>query len=437
MAGRHSLAYQNAWRLSIIFVLFELLATAAVVFLLMMPMANRAAADFAGLMMLSAQTWSELPPATRPAFARELKQAHQLVVQEQAPAGEERDVWSGPYLEFLRQQLSERAGHELSFVERAGPEGVWHWVRLPSGDSEVWLGFPPGRVGPQPFLALLLTLLAGVVLAWAAARWLARRSTRPLQRMDAAVAALGRGETPALLAETGPSELATLAHRFNELAGQVRELLEARTTLLAGISHDLRTPLARMRLALEMLERRPEPRWIQRMETDIEDMNALVGELLDLSRGLVREEATQVDLKQLLEELAEPLRQTGSRIEVDVRCGETRTQIGSLRRVLDNLLGNARRYGGDDIRLLAEPVDGGCRIGILDRGPGIPEEQMASVFRPFHRVEGSRSVETGGSGLGLAIVGQLAQANGWQVTLENRDGGGLAAWVMLPAAKAP
>ena len=94
MVGRHSLAYQNAWRLSVIFVLFELLATAAVVFLLMMPMANRAAADFAGLMMLSAQTWSELPPATRPAFARELKQAHQLVVQEQAPAAYDVRDWT-------------------------------------------------------------------------------------------------------------------------------------------------------------------------------------------------------------------------------------------------------------------------------------------------------------------------------------------------------
>jgi two-component system osmolarity sensor histidine kinase EnvZ len=105
----------------------------------------------------------------------------------------------------------------------------------------------------------------------------------------------------------------------------------------------------------------------------------------------------------------------------------------ALRRVLANLLANAQRYAGDNlVELRAEPGDGACRIGVLDRGPGIPEDQLEAVFRPFHRVESSRNPATGGTGLGLAIVRQLAQANGWRVWLENRPEGGLAAWVSVP-----
>jgi two-component system osmolarity sensor histidine kinase EnvZ len=213
----------------------------------------------------------------------------------------------------------------------------------------------------------------------------------------------------------------------------VRDLLDARTTLLAGLSHDLRTPLARMRLALEMMARRPDPAWTARLDQDIEEMNRLVGELLNLARGLGQETAAQVDLADLLEELAERARESGA--EVLVRCPNLRIVVppAALRRVLANLLANAQRYAGDRaVELRAEPGDGACRIGVLDQGPGIPEDQLEAVFRPFHRVESSRNPATGGTGLGLAIVRQLAQANGWRVWLENRPEGGLAAWVSVP-----
>jgi len=434
MKRRRSLAFQNAWRLTLVFVLFELLAAAAVVFLLMLPMARRAAADLAGLMVLSAQTWSELPPETRPAFAAELERAHALELREQAPEGPPDRGWTGPYLDYLDVELQQRTSGDARMSLLFWQDESWHWVRLPSGEGHVWVGFPSGRVGPQPMMALTFTLLVSLLLAFLAARWLAGRSAEPLRRLDAAALALGRGEMPELLPETGPTELAGLAGRFNAMARQVRELLEARTTLLAGISHDLRTPLARMRLALEMIERRPEPRWIERLDADIEEMNGLVGELLDLAKGLVKEAPIPIELGQLLGELAEPLRQAGIAIDVRANAATVRASSSSLRRVLTNLLENARRYGGGWIELRAESSGDGCRIGVLDRGPGIPDEQMESVFRPFHRVEGSRSVETGGSGLGLAIVRQLAQANDWQVKLENREGGGLAAWLLLPLA---
>jgi two-component system osmolarity sensor histidine kinase EnvZ len=281
----------------------------------------------------------------------------------------------------------------------------------------------------------LVTLAAGMLLAIVAAGWLARRIVAPLERLDAAAAVLGRGERPEQLPETGPRELAALARRINALGREVHDLLEGRTTLLAGLSHDLRTPLARMRLALEMLGRRPDPALIERLDRDIEEMNRLVGDMLELARGLGREAPREVDVQALLEQLATQALEAGVDVTVNAAQCTVSAAPQALRRLLGNLLSNAQRYaGGQPVVLVACRESNGVRIGVLDRGPGIPPDQIEAVFRPFHRVEASRSPGTGGSGLGLAIVQQLAQSNGWSVAVENRAGGGLAAWVVVPHA---
>jgi two-component system osmolarity sensor histidine kinase EnvZ len=262
--------------------------------------------------------------------------------------------------------------------------------------------------------------------------WLARRTVAPLERFGAAAASLGRGETPALLAQTGPRELALLAGRFNHLARQVRELLDARTTLLAGLSHDLRTPLARMRLALEMLQHKPEAKWIERLESDVNEVNQLATDMMELARGLGQEEATTVDLSELLGGLATRAREDGAEVSCNIDRLVLHAPVRALRRTLGNLIDNAACHApGTPIELTVEQHDDQVRIGVLDRGPGIPVDQLETVFRPFHRVDVSRNRATGGSGLGLAIVSQLAQANGWRVVLENRVDGGLAAWLTL------
>jgi two-component system osmolarity sensor histidine kinase EnvZ len=140
-----------------------------------------------------------------------------------------------------------------------------------------------------------------------------------------------------------------------------------------------------------------------------------------------------VDVRALLDQLAEQAREAGGNVEVAADACIVSAAPMALRRLLGNLLSNAQRYGGGrPVQLVARRDASGVRIGVLDRGPGIPPEQIQAVFRPFHRVEPARSPHAGGSGLGLAIVRQLAQANGWSVELENRDDGGLAAWVTLP-----
>jgi two-component system osmolarity sensor histidine kinase EnvZ len=241
-----------------------------------------------------------------------------------------------------------------------------------------------------------------------------------------------------LLPETGPRELAALAQRVNALVRAVHDLLDGRTTLLAGLSHDLRTPLARMRLAIEMLSRRPDPALIERLERDIEEMNRLVGDMLELARGLGREAPLEIDVGELLEQLAASAREAGTSVTVAAAPCRVTAAPMALRRLLGNLLSNAQRYSdAGTVELLARRDKGALLIGVLDRGSGIPHDQLEAVFRPFHRVDASRSPGTGGSGLGLAIVRQLAQANGWSVSLENRTGGGLAAWVTLPDGVQP
>ena len=420
-------------RLVLVFITFELVAATAVLTFLMLPMARRAASDFGELLALSAETWSELPPQTRPAFERHLVEQHGILLTEAAGALDFHASHEGPYLTALEAALGQHFDAPVDVKSSMRSDEEWHWVALPSGGRLLWLGFPHSRVGAQPAATIVVTLAAGVLMAMLAAWWLARRTIEPLRRLDAAAAALGRGERPEQLPEKGPRELAALARRINALTQQVQDLLEGRTTLLAGLSHDLRTPLARMRLALEMQARRPDPRWIARLEADIEEMNRLVGDMLDLARGLGREAPEQIEIRSMLDDLARQAREAGATVEVhgapiSVRCAPI-----ALRRLLDNLVANARRYGGGSaIHIESTSVGSSLRIGVLDLGPGIPEDQIEAVFRPFHRVDASRSATTGGSGLGLTIVRQLADANGWRVTLENRLGGGLAAWTEIP-----
>jgi two-component system osmolarity sensor histidine kinase EnvZ len=428
------------WLAALYGLLLVIEVVAAMVFV-MWPMGQRAADDLAGLMQLSAQTWVELPPETRPAFEEELLRAHRLAIQPDMPAPAGSAPWHGFYLQFLEQALERRQGHAAVLAHQAGPDtGEWLWTRLEVGGRGIGVGFDYARLTTRPLVALAAMLAAGALLLGIAALWLARRIAGPVARLERAAAQLASGTDPQLLPESGPQELAQLAGHFNRMALAVRELLEARTTLLAGVSHDLRTPLARMRLALEMLRIKPEPRLIDRLERDVEAMNALIGQMLDLARGLGQEAPQRLLLAPWLEARAELQRaaagERGATITVSCPAGlSVEVAAGQLGRVVDNLLGNAVRHAGGPIELSVsrDAAVGSVTLEVADRGPGIPEDQLAAAWRPFQRVEPSRSPQTGGFGLGLAIVRQLALAQGWKVELQNRPGGGLLARVQVPA----
>ncbi len=430
---RRTLASEHARLLVVMFVVFEVLAVAAVLYYLMVPMARLATRDLAGLMVLSAETWSELPPATRPAFELELIRTHRLALRAEPPTPSPA-AWRGPYLRLLESALGELTGAPQPLAHERIDGEDWYWTALPSGTGSLSVGFPIGRIDVQPLMTLLLSSALGLVIALLAARWLARRIAAPLDHLAQAVGQLGHGQLPDTLDASGPQELAVLAGRINQLSRQVRELLAERTTLLAGLSHDLRTPLARMRLAVALLEQHPSARALVQLEQDIEDMDRLVGDVLDLARGLDGEAPGPTELSAFLHEVAARSSQP-ARVRVESLPLSVPAARRSLRRALGNLLENALRYSGDGpVELQAQREDGRVRLSVLDRGPGIPAGQREAVFRPFYRLDSARSPGTGGAGLGLAIVRQLANANGWQVTLQAREGGGLVASLWLPAA---
>jgi two-component system osmolarity sensor histidine kinase EnvZ len=428
-----SLARQYTVRLALAFMLMELLVAGLSTFFVLLPLARRSADDVAGLMVLSAQTWAELPPQTRPAFENELLASHALALRAELP-GPGRDEWHPPYFYLLEDSLAQRTGLKQHLSSEHLDTGIWYWAEVPTGNGHLVVGLSATRIDSQPVTAMAVALLVGLLFAVGVAFWLARRLTQPLASLEAASALIGQGGSPALLPETGPRELVSLSRRFNAMAQQVRELLSARTTLLAGVSHDLRTPLARMRLALEMLKDAPNPALIERMERDIEQMNRLIGNVLALARGLQHEKPVRTDIPDFLNQLATDFSTPTSTVTVTCPPGSWSVAPTALQRAIGNLLQNAQRYApGLQVELVASFENTHCRIGVLDHGPGIPAEQLEAVFQPFHRLDPSRSPATGGSGLGLAIVRGLARANGWQVELKANPGGGLQAWLELPA----
>ncbi len=270
----------------------------------------------------------------------------------------------------------------------------------------VRIGFDRKRLGTNPPVVLLVAIGGGALLTLLVSFLEVRRVAEPLARMSAAVQEVGRGNKPPALSEEGPEEIAVLARAFNRMSSDIQELAENRTVIVAGISHDLRTPLTRLGLAVEMLDENSEPQLVAGIRRDLAAMNTLIGQFLDFSKGLTDEHPVQLDLWQAIEEQAADLRRDG----FDVRlsgCGAPCPYVAdpvALRRLLANLLENAAHYGGGapiDIDLQCD--EHAVAVEICDRGPGIPADQAEAVFRPFHRLETARDSRTGGSG-GVALV---------------------------------
>lgn len=416
-----SLFARTALTLALAFIVFQAAAFWVVTRTLIVPVAERSADDLAGLIVLSAQTWVELPPQTRAAFERELARRHGLRLTT-VDVGATQDA---PRFAFRRQieaALSRRVGETIVLRGVAGTTAAW--LDVPVGGHDLHVGFFPDRYAVKFPLAALAVIVLGTLLSLLTALFLVRRITVPLARAAQAARQVGAGELPEPLPETGPAELAELARRFNRMAAEVRELLDNRTTLLAGISHDLRTPMTRLQLNLEMLRDAPSPARIDRAVSDLADMNRLIAGYLELARTTQAEPRVRFDLATLLQEVATD---AGLSWPATAPCVVEAGRL-AVRQIVSNLIQNAQRYGGGTaVELALECGDARVRVAVRDRGAGIPADQVEKVFRPFYRLETSRSQATGGTGLGLAIVRQLAESNGWKVSLANRAGGGLEA----------
>ncbi|HLO77578.1 MAG TPA: ATP-binding protein [Magnetospirillum sp.] len=304
-------------------------------------------------------------------------------------------------------------GPALRISVRLG-DGSWLNVISPlDGDETMW----------QPrFLALLLTSLIAVTLA---ALWAVGRAARPFATFAAAAERLGMDVTAPPVPEKGPREIRAAAHAFNVMQGRVRRFVEDRTQMLAAISHDLRTPLTRMRLRAEFVEDDEER---AKMLADLEEMEHMIAATLAFARDdAAREERRAVDMATLVQGLAEDMGVAYDGPDSLVLPARPL----ALKRLVANLLDNARKYGGSATASLTERDDG-VALTIDDNGPGIPEAEFERVFAPFVRLEASRNRETGGTGLGLSVARAAARAHGGDITLCNRAEGGLRVQLVLP-----
>jgi signal transduction histidine kinase len=274
---------------------------------------------------------------------------------------------------------------------------------------------------------LVIQLLLLVLCCWFAVRL----AIRPLRRLAEAADTLDPNRTAPRLSETGPTEVAYAATAFNAMRDRIAEYLQERVQILAAISHDLQTPITRMKLRAEMADDSPEK---DKLVQDLTEIERLVQEGVAYARSAHgnSEKPSRIDLAAFMESLVFDYQDTGKPVTLASQAAATlTTRPHALRRILTNLIDNALKFGGDaDVRVETS-ADGVVTIRVLDKGPGIPEDQLGAVLQPFYRLEQSRNRGTGGTGLGLAIAHQLAVAVGGTLTLRNRDGGGLSAELRL------
>jgi signal transduction histidine kinase len=301
-------------------------------------------------------------------------------------------------------------------------------VTLPDGDEVVFRAPAPRGGPPLPATLLLelgvLTLLLGIVLYA-----MTRTITRPLKELARAADAIGRGQQVPLLTEHGAREIRGATRAFNAMQERLRRYLDSRTRVLAAMSHDLRTPLTRLRLRVESIE---DEDLRQRCAQDLDEMACMIQGALSVFRGLNDDEnVVDIDINALLSELQRQYGETGRLIQIVGRAAAPFAgRPLALKRCLSNLIDNALQYGKQATLEVID--DGELIIRVLDDGPGIPEESLEQVFEPFFRLESSRNRETGGTGLGLSIARDIAQAHGGSLVLRNRTEGGLAAILTLP-----
>jgi two-component system osmolarity sensor histidine kinase EnvZ len=410
------------------FGLFGVVTFWVIVSYALMPVAQRSASDLASIMVLSARTLRQIPAEMRDDYRTRLAQEYQIRLCDERPVAKVNNVFF-PYLREVRSALEERLGRPVEMVTSLTEGEHWFWVALDSGGPAVWAGFPRSRVETRPVQGLSVIIGVALMMIVGSAVSLAGRITEPLNRLSKAAEQVALGHSPNPLSEKGPRELANLARQFNVTSRRIRELIANRTLLLAGISHDLRTPLTRLRLAIEMLPRGTAPALVERMERDIEEMNALITQAIDFGKSLGTGQREDVDLAALIGELVAT---RGRAIWQRPPPCHARVDALALRRILVNLIENALRYSEDLVEVQLDCAVDGPVISVLDRGPGIPEAERQAVFRPYYRLEASRNRQTGGTGLGLAVAYQLALSNQMELDLRARRGGGTVASVRIP-----
>ena len=333
---------------------------------------------------------------------------------------------AGPMDEDLAAALSEKIRLPFRMDWASDPQSVLIEVQLPEGVLDIEA--PRKRLYTGTLYLFVIWLAGSAALLFLIAALFMRNQVRAIRRLAVAAEAFGMGRDRGPIKPEGALEVRQAAAAFNRMQERIRRFLAQRTEMLAGVSHDLRTPLTRLRLALAMLPVRddlaPE---VAEMTNDVEEMERMIGGYLAFARGEGTEQASDVDLGALVEEVALAARRSGAIVDLAAPSGlMVKLRPGAMRRAITNVVDNARRHASRVALAVARVGERAVEVTIDDDGPGIAPERRESVFRPFE------SGAAGGTGLGLTIARDIVRAHGGDIVLENSPLGGLRARLRLP-----
>ncbi|MEO3691556.1 ATP-binding protein [Roseateles paludis] len=427
-----SLFARNLWLIAGLVVLAQVVNGWAFREAVLRPHVNESVADAARSFEAARQALVLMAPAERAAFVRRFNERAE---PDDRPAlGRRIGLIERAYIQALERRLG---GAEAPASWRLEADGTLSFrVALAEPGEVYWLRVPRPLSGHHLVGRWLLGSASALLLALLGAWLIQRRLNRPLSRLVQASEALGRGQRHVELATDGPTEIAALAHSFNAMSAALARGEQERLLMLGGLSHDLRTPLAKMRLASELLRDggRSDPALLDSLERGLQDLDGLLTQFLAYVRTAhgdhaSREEApVPLELHALLAEVASLSPHRAATSVVDAERVHLLARPQSLRRLVLNLLVNAQTHGEPPIELACGQAPGGPWLEVRDRGPGIAPERVAALKRPFARGDAARSGPSG-SGLGLAIAERLAAEAGAQLLLLPREGGGLVARV--------
>ncbi len=329
--------------------------------------------------------------------------------------------------QLLYEELDQRLDKEFYATVNADPDRVKIVVQLDDGFLIVYAN--KKRLFSYTTRLVIAWMVGSSILLMGIAAIFLRNQVRPIRKLAIAAEKLGKGRDSGDLKPSGAIEIRQATAAFGIMRDRIRRQIQQRTDMLSGISHDLRTPLTRLKLELALLPSSPD---IQAMQADVDEMRQMVETYLDFARGDAEEESQTISIPDLLDEIVRDFSRDGKQIHYKPDGAvELLARRNALKRCITNLIGNACRHG-KNVWLRAEIGTRGVRIEVSDDGPGIPPEMHEEVFKPFRRLDDSRNSETGGVGLGLSIARDIARNHGGDITLDKAKQGGLSATLYLP-----
>lgn len=399
------------------------------------PRGEQIAAQVVSIVTITRAALTHSAPALRRELLLDLASSQGIRVYTREDDDITRALPDNALTDVIEENVRIRLGTETQFAGYVNNiRGFWVSFRIE--DDNYWLMMDRGRIERASGVQWLGWITVTLILSLVGAVFISRLINQPLANLSSAARAIARGKKPAPLPEKGPAEIREANQSFNQMVHDLQQVESDRAVILAGISHDLRTPIARMLLEVEMAQLSDAAR--QGMQSDLGQMEAIIGQFLDYARPTEPGRFMVIDLSALLQQIVQ---ETARHTDVNITTAIDASLIVSgnptdIARVMHNLIENARRYGKATGKTLTELSIAATRQGddivitIADQGSGLPSDQIAHLLQPFTRMDSARG-QANGAGLGLAIVDRIVQRHNGRLEISNRDGGGLVVRVFL------